>query len=134
MINHQKKKGFTLVEAVVTTLLISITCLTVAKVVISVNNSRMDMQNTVYLSNHNLNCMERLRQMARDTDGMLLDHYGSETFGTNDFDTNVDIETVPLGDYFIYYVDIQSSTKTNGRFNKAEDTFIMTNIGEAYEA
>lgn len=86
-------------------------------------------KNIVYLTQHNLNCMEQLRQMCRAGTGDLLTYYGDDTFGSLDIETEVSIETQVWDNFKIYKVTLTSKPRDGAEGDKLVNEFVMTNIG-----
>lgn len=124
-----RRKGFTLVETIACCVILAVVTVGVVSVSKHINSLKAEARNDVMLSLHNLDCMERLRQMAYalPTGEELLSYYSSDVFGTNDFDTEVFIEMATLDDYRVYNVRIDS--RVIGYKKHLVNTYIFTSIG-----
>lgn len=149
----KKRSGFTLIEMVVVTIILAI--VTVACVVVSraVNEQRIQARNSIYLTTHNLNVMEQLRQYMNQLgeSGGLYSYYGYQDddqenyqlqqqgvlnptaadrrpdYSTNDVRTEVFIEIVPWDNFHLYNIRIES--KLVGYKSRVTNEYIMTDIG-----
>lgn len=135
-----RRKGFTLVETIACCLILAIVTIGAASVSAHISALKVEARNSVYLTTHNLNVMERLRQMSYSlaegeellnfyggTLDMLGNRGGNPVFDSSDIYTDVYIETAPWDDFRVYNVRIDS------RMVKYKQTLVstytMTNIG-----
>lgn len=126
---RKRRKAFTLVEVVVCALILSLVTIGAVSVSSQINALKSSSQNTVYLTLHNLNCMEQLRQMSYDlANGVeLFSHYGPDVFGTSKIDTDVYLDMAKMGEFRVYSVRIQSSMKDYN--DSLVNTYVFTSIG-----
>lgn len=125
----KSRKGFTLVEVVSCTIILALVVMGAIVVSRQIATMKTESRNTVYLSTHNLNVMEQLRQMSYElADGEeLLAFYNSDTFGTSQFNTDVYIDTSLFEHFRVYNIRIES--RMIGYKQTLVSTFTMTNIG-----
>lgn len=123
-------KGFSMIEMVSSIALLALIVIAVAKASMAIDALRVQTRETVYLSLHNLNVMERLRQMClENSDGIML-FYGDAEFGTLDVETEAFLKEASIDNFKVYKVRIESKTRdTNQRLTSE---YIITDIG-AYE-
>lgn len=128
----KKRRGFTLVETVLCCVILAVVTIGTSSVSAHISALKVEARNTVFLSTHNLNVMERLRQMAYDLgEGeVLLNYYGSELFGTSEIDTDIYIHQTTWDDFYIYNVRLESRMRKYQQ--TLTSTYTMTNIGGPY--
>lgn len=122
------RRGFTMIEVIASTVLLVTIVIGVTALTVAINSQKTDIQNTVYLSVHNLTCMERVKEMAMDPDEELLNHYDDDTFGTGDIYTEVFVEQAFLDNYSVYEVKIVS--KMRDFKQKLTSLYTVTDIGK----
>lgn len=141
----KKRKGFTLIEAVACMMVLAIVSLGMFAVSNQINQMRIRARNEIWLSMHNLNCMERLRQMSYELQPgeELLDFYGSvgnqagldpshgpivqDIFSTTEAETSVWINMAKLEKFRVYHVRIHS--RMIGYTQTLTNTYVFTNMG-----
>lgn len=127
----RKRKGFTLIEMIAATIMLAIIVISCAALSRSISAQKTVTESTVYLSTHNLNCMERLRQMAatlgQTPSEHLVEYYGDDVFGSMDIETHVYVETATLEQFYVYSVVIQS--KMRDLPQRLTSRYILTSIG-----
>lgn len=137
---RKTRKGFTLVETIACCVILAIVTIGTVSISAHISALKVEARNSVYLSTHNLNVMERLRQMSYSltTDESLLSFYGgtmdaagnrggNTIFDTSEIYTDVYIQTAVWDDFKVYVVRMES------RMVKYKQTLVstytMTNIG-----
>ena len=127
----KKRKGFSLIEVLASTIMLSVIVIACIAVINGISTQKGVTENTVYLSVHNVSCMERLKNMTSNnvSSGVspLLDFYGDEVFGTSDIKTQVIIETAKLDQFYVYFVTIKSRMRDFPQSLTSE--YILTTIG-----
>lgn len=128
MISLTKRKGFSLIEVVACTLILAIVVIGTVSVSNKIGLMKTEARNEVQLSLHNLNIMERLRQMSYSLgEGEeLLNYYSSDVFGSSTINSDVYIETAIWDDFRIYNIRIESRMK--GYNQDLVSAYSMTNI------
>lgn len=122
----KRRKGFTLVEVIATAVLISLIVVIVVQATMSVNALRVKTSDSVRLSVHNLNTIERLRQMCQDETYGLLRFYGDEVLGSTEVETTATIDWTLWDRYYIYDVVLES--KMRGTGNRLVSRCVITDI------
>ena len=123
----RKRKGFTMVEMIACTVMLALLVVGVVNCVLSIQALRAKTADSVLLSTHNINCLERLRQMAADPYEEILLYYGDETFGSSDIATDIVLEKATIGSYNVWCATITSEMRDTHR--KLVSTYTITNIG-----
>lgn len=123
----KRRAGFTMLEMVATAAFMAIIVVSLIATSDSVSTLRTNTRDTVYLSVHNLNCMERLRQMCLSADSGLLYYYGDSDFGTTDIETEIFIERAEWDSFNIYSVRIESKIRESR--NRLVADYVLTDIG-----
>ena len=123
----KRRKGFTLLETIGCTVMMAFIVATVTSVSIAIDDLRAGTRNTVFMSTHNLNCMERVRQMALETTEDILLFYGDDVMGTDDIETEVILEPATWDHFMIYSVTINSRMRDQKQ--KLTSKYLITNIG-----
>lgn len=127
----KSRRGFTLIEILAATIMLAIVVIACTQLTGAISSQKTTTESTVYLSTHNLNCMERMRQKAASLGGLvsehLLDYYGDDEFGTTDIETHIFVETASLEQFWVYRVTIQS--KMRDLPQRLTSKYILTNIG-----
>lgn len=121
-----KKQGFTLIEMLVCTVILSIITISVLSTARSIQEVQVTSRNRVYLSTHQLNVMEQLRQ--RSYDNKLLAFYEDYVFSTSDITTYVQVEEKLVGDFYTYYITITS--EMDNTKDTLTNSFVLTDIGQ----
>lgn len=123
----RKRKGFTMVEMIACTVMLALLVVGVVNCVLSIQALRAKTADSVLLSTHNINCLERLRQMAADPYEEILLYYGDETFGSSAIATDIVLEKATIGSYNVWCATITSEMRDTHR--KLVSTYTITNIG-----
>lgn len=122
-----KRRGFSLIEVIFCTVMLALIVVAVAAGSQAIGTLRTNTRDSVYLSHHNLNTMERLRQECLNNDGLLLNFYGDDTLGTNEIETSAYLSRATWDHFYIYSVRIESKTRdTKQRLNSE---YVITSIG-----
>lgn len=125
-----RRKGFTLVEVIASAAFLAFIVIAVVSVSHGITAQKEASENSVYMSTHNLNCMERLRQMAWQAlavGSQLNNYYEDMEFGTTDIETFVYVTTTELGRYHVYNVRIASKMRV-GR-QRLTQNYVLTDMG-----
>lgn len=127
----KRRKGFTLIEMIAATVLLALIVIACAALTTHLAGQKVVTEATVYLSTHNLNCMERLRQKAATIGDIssetLTDYYGDEEFGNLDIETHVYIERASIEQFTVYRVTIKSKMREIPQ--TLTSRYILTSIG-----
>lgn len=123
------RRGFTLVEVIASTVILAVCIIGMAIASQTITRLKTEARNDVFLTTHNLNVMERLRQMTFDLQPgeELLAYYASDTFGTSEINTDVYIDTSTLGQFRVYDVRIES--RMIGYVQMLTSKYAFTNMG-----
>lgn len=126
---RKKRKGFTLAEVIACTIILALVSIGTSAVSGHISALKVEARNNVYLSTHNLNVMERLRQMAYDKveTEELHSFYDEDVFSTNSIITKVYVQTSIWENFRIYSVRIDS--RIPGSKQKLVNTYTLTDIG-----
>lgn len=116
-----------MIETIGCTIMLSIIVLGVVSVTLSIEALRAKTADSVLLATHNLNCIERLRQLSTDPYEELLLFYGDETFGSSSIETEVSLDEASWGSYNVWCVTVSSKVRGTGR--RLVSTFTLTDIG-----
>lgn len=100
----------------------------VMKVTVTINSLRTATRDTVYLSVHNLNCMEKIRQDFVYGDRSPLLYYGDDELGDLYITTSAELSQSSWGNYNIYYVVLKSRMRESSV--SLTNEFMFTDIGE----
>jgi len=129
----RRRRGFTLIEMMASTILLAVIVITVMALSRGIGMQKTTTENTVYLSLHNLECMERLRRMAATIGAIpsqqLGNYYDDSEFGSIDIETNIYIETANYQHFHVYRVTIRSKMRDFPQ--RLTSHYIMTSIGSA---
>ena len=123
----KKRKGFTMIEMIASTALLTLIVIGVMSSSLMIESLETQTKNTVYLSVHNLNCMERLRKECTESDSGLLSYYGDDYLGTIDIETVAYLERATWDHFNIYRVKIQSNVRETSQVLTSE--YVITDIG-----
>lgn len=123
----RRRKGFTLIEVIGCTVMLCLIVIGVVAVSYSIDDMRTRTRNTVYLSIHNLDCMERVRQMCLDPTQDILLYYGDDTFGSDDIETEVTLTPSAWDHYTVYSVTVSSKMREQNQRLVSE--YLITDIG-----
>lgn len=121
-----RRMGFTLIEMVACTVILSILIISVLSVAKTVKAAQVEARNKTYMAVHQLDIMERLKQMAY-SESNLLSYYGTEVLGTDKFKTDAKVETAVMGDFLLYRVTLRTSERSSGML--MSNTFVLSNAG-----
>lgn len=128
------RRGFTLIEMMASTILLAVIVIGVMALSRSIGMQKTTTENTVYLSLHNLECMERLRQMAATVGQIpsqtLANSYDDSEFGSLDIETNIYVETANYEHFYVYRVTVRSKMREFPQ--RLTSHYVMTSIGSAY--
>lgn len=114
-----------MLESIASALILSIIIIGVLSVKRVVQTESIRARESLYMSMHQLNVMEELKQMAGRA--RLLAYYGPTEFSTLEYETTVNIEESAMGDFIIYYVEMD--TYNEDKSEHMHNAFTMTNIG-----
>lgn len=94
----------------------------------AIDTLRVQTRDSVYLSLHNLNTMERLRQQCLEDGSTMLLYYDDVALGTATIETEAFLKEASVDHFRIYKVRIESKVRdTNQRLTSE---YIITSIGE----
>lgn len=127
MKKFKRRKGFTLIEVIGSTAMLSLIVIGVVAVSLTIDGMRSRTRNTVYLSVHNLNCMERVRQLCLDDNQSILLYYGDEIMGSDTIETEVSLEPATWDHFTVYSVKVNSKMRDGGQRLVSE--YLITDIG-----
>lgn len=122
-----RRKGFTMIEVIGCTVMMALIVIAVVAVSLAIDGLRANTRNSVYMSVHNLDCIERIRQMCFDTTQDMLLYYGDDVFGSSDIQTEVSLEPATWDHYTIYRVTV--SSKMRDEKQRLTSTYLITDIG-----
>ena len=123
----KRRRGFTLIEIIGATVMMALIVIGVVAVSLSIDDMRVGTRNTVYMSTHNLNCIERIRQMCLDPTQDMLLYYGDDAFGSDTIETEVFLELATWDKFSIYRVTIESRMREGGQ--RLTNVYLITDIG-----
>ena len=123
----KRRKGFTMIEMIATTILIAFIVIAIVRATTAVAAYRVRTRDTVYLSVHNVNTMERLRQECLEGDADLLLYYDDSYFGSDYISTEVFVSRAYWDSQNVYSVEISSRVRDSGNMLKSE--YVITDIG-----
>ena len=126
----KRRKGNTLIDVIVSTALITFICIVVVQSTLAIDGMRAATRNTVFMSVHNLNCMERIRLLCQENPGGLLLYYGDDQMGSLKYETEVTLEPT-MWDHFNIY-EVKVSTKMREGEQRLVSNYIITDIGSMY--
>ena len=122
-----RRKGFTLIEVIGSTIMLALIVVGVVSVSMAIDGLRTQTRNSVYLSTHNLDCMERIRQICLDEGQDMLLYYGDDVLGSSDIETTAELVVSRWDHYNVYSVTIHSQMR--GYRQKLTSEYIITDIG-----
>ena len=124
-----RRKGFSLVEMIVCTVILAVVTVGMASVSGQITSMKTRSREDVLVGAHNLNTMERVRQMMRDGELSLegSTYLKGGEFSTTQFSTEVYAEPTKLDSYNVVAVRIESTL--NGSSRKIASTCVLTDIG-----
>lgn len=123
---EMKRRG-TIAESLLSMVLLVVVAMALIQVTNTVMATKTRTRDTVFLSLHNVNCYEKLRQELIKGDGQILKYYGDDYLGSSTIYTEANVEVSTLDTYSIYEITVSSrqrATKT-----KLRSTYLLTNIG-----
>ena len=125
------RKGFTLVEVVACTIILATVTLGAVSISSRINAMKVESKNTTYLSLHNLNVMEELRQRVYDLSlgEEMPAFYDSSEFSSSDITTTVSLDMSYLDQYRVYDVVIESRAANK---QKLKSRYVLTDIGSPH--
>lgn len=122
----KRRRGFTLIEIIGATVMMALIVIGVVAVSLSIDDMRVGTRNTVYMSTHNLNCIERIQQMCLDPTQDMLLYYGDDVFGSDTIETEVFLELATWDKFSIYRVTIESCMREGGQ--RLTNVYLITDI------
>lgn len=124
----KRRKGFSMIEMITCTIILALIVITVVRSSMAIDTLRVQTRDSVYLSLHNLNTMERLRQQCLEDGSTMLLYYDDVALGTATIETEAFLKEASVGHFRIYKVRIESKVRdTNQRLTSE---YIITSIGE----
>lgn len=123
----RQRKGFTLIEVIGCTVMMSLIVIAVVAISLAIDGMRVSTRNSVYMSVHNLNCMERVRQMCLDENQSVLLYYGDEVMGSDTIETDVTLEPATWDHFTVYSVTVNSKMRDGKQ--RLTSTYLITDIG-----
>lgn len=123
----RKRHGITLIEMVFSMAVFVVIVMFTAQISQNISGLKNRTTDTVYLSMHNLNVMERIRQWSSEPYGDLLLYYGDDEVGTTDIQTSAELVKSTCGTFNIYEVKITSKMRANR--TRLVTTYVVTDIG-----
>lgn len=136
----KKRRGFSLVEMVAVAIVLAITVISVTYISQAASVLRTQHRNSVYLTTHQLNVMEKLRREMNQLgeNAELESYYGAvdpaehpdivtKDFSTTSITTEVYVTKSTWDNFNIYYIQIDSRMK--GYVQRLKSTYILTDIG-----
>lgn len=124
-----RRSGFTLVEVIGSTVMLALIVVGVVSVSMAIDGLRTQTKNAVYLSTHNLDCMERIRQMCLDDSQEMLLYYGDDVLGSDSIETTAELVPATWDHYNVYNVTIKSKMRDYQQQLTSE--YLITDIGAA---
>lgn len=122
---RKTRKGFSMLESIASAIILSIIIIGVLSVKRTVQAENIRARESLYMSMHQLSVMEELKQMSGRS--RLLAYYGPSEFSTLEFETTVNVTESSIGDFLVYYVEL--NTYNEDKSEHMRNTFTMTNIG-----
>lgn len=122
-----RRSGFTLVEVIGSTVMLALIVVGVVSVSMAIDGLRTQTKNAVYLSTHNLDCMERIRQMCLDDSQEMLLYYGDDVLGSDSIETTAELVPATWDHYNVYNVTIKSKMRDYQQQLTSE--YLITDIG-----
>ena len=126
----KKLKGSAMMESLASAVIMAVVLVILAGFLVQMSSRVKTATSIITLTNHNTNVMERIRQMAYDNSGELLDHYGTDVLGSTTIESEADVTTFHWDSFKVYHVKLTSKTKAKGAKTKLQNDFYMTDIGE----
>lgn len=99
---------------------------TIVAVTTWISAQRAETRASVYLTVHNLNCMERLAQEAKTGTGDLLETYGMGEYSSTDIDTTVSCTQFSVEGMNCYTVKIKSHFKSSPY--RLSSSYVLTSL------
>lgn len=124
--SHESRRGFTLVEMVACTVILSMVILGIISVAKTIKTSQVESRNNTYMAMHQLNIIGRIKKMALESEH-LMGYYAEDVFSTSEFRTTVTVQESSLGEFLVYRVEMRTETVETG--DRMSNSFIITNIG-----
>ena len=123
------RKGFTLVEVVACTIILAMVTIGTVSISGRINVMRTDARNATYLSLHNLNVMEELRQRLYNLGPgeELPGFYNATEFSSSTITTTVKLDMATWDNFRVYDVVIDS--RVNATKQPLRSRYTLTNIG-----
>ena len=125
----KSKKGFTLVEVIACTVILAMVTIGTVSISARIQIMKSDSRGATYLSLHNLNVMEELREKLYSLPAgeELPAHFEEDVFSSPSILTNVIIDTETWYNYKIYNVTITSRMRQTRQVLRS--SYTLTNIG-----
>lgn len=124
----KRRKGLSMIEMITCTIILALIVITVVRSSMAIDTLRVQTRDSVYLSLHNLNTMERLRQQCLEDGSTMLLYYDDVALGTATIETEAFLKEASVDHFRIYKVRIESKVRdTNQRLTSE---YIITSIGE----
>lgn len=124
----RRRKGFSLIEMITCTAILALIVIVVVRSSMAVDTLRVQTRDSVYLSLHNLNTMERLRQQCLDDGDTMLLYYDDIALGSSTIQTEAFLKEATLDHFKVYRVRIESMMRDTRQRLTSE--YIITSIGE----
>ena len=124
---RKRRKGFSMIESLWTIVMLAVIVAGVTASSIVIRAMEANTKNTVYLSIHNLNCMERLRQECLANGAGMLQFYDDTMLGSTDIETVAHLEHSSWDHFNIYEVRIESKVRDSK--HKLVSEYVITDIG-----
>lgn len=124
----KRRKGFSLIEMITCTAILALIVIVVVRSSMAVDTLRVQTRDSVYLSLHNLNTMERLRQQCLDDGDTMLLYYDDVALGSSTIQTEAFLKEATLDHFKVYRVRIESMMRDTHQRLTSE--YIITSIGE----
>lgn len=124
----RRRKGFSLIEMITCTAILALIVIVVVRSSMAVDTLRVQTRDSVYLSLHNLNTMERLRQQCLDDGNSMLLYYDDVALGSSTIQTEAFLKEATLDHFKVYKVRIESMMRDTHQRLTSE--YIITSIGE----
>lgn len=127
----RRRKGFSMIEMITCTAILALIVLVVARSSMAVDALRVQTRDSVYLSLHNLNTMERLRQQCLEDGATMLLYYDDVALGSSTIQTEAFLKEASIDHFRVYKVRIESMMRDTRQRLTSE--YIITTIGEYAE-
>ena len=123
----KRRLGFSMIEMITCTVLMALIVIGVVSSSMAIDSLRVQTRDSVYLSLHNLNVMERLRQDCLDPTNAMLLYYSDQQLGSDTIETQAYLTDSTWDHFHVYKVRVESRIReTRQRLNSE---YIITDIG-----